>query len=103
MSIFNIRGSTFRHLALALGVAGLVLGAVLLFRGHIAPGFLAAFLGLSAIGAGETDLDVTATLDSRSFGKLLRGRSQVSTPGKLCDIASYFCLAAAVISWIVLR
>jgi hypothetical protein len=103
MRIFNIQGSTFRHLALSLGVAGLVLGAVLFFRGLIAPGFLAAFLGLSAIGAGETDLDVSARLDAGSFGKLLRDRSQVSTLGKLCDIASYFCLAAAVISWIALR
>ena len=56
-----------------------------------------------AAGAGETGLDVTARLDRGSFGKLLRGRSQVSTLGKLCDIASWFCLAAAVISWIVLR
>jgi hypothetical protein len=103
MGIFNIKGATFRQLALALGVAGLVLSLVLLVRGHIVPGFMAAFLALSAIGVGETDLDVTSTLDSRSVGKLLRGRSPVSTLGKLCDIASYFCLAAAIISWIVLR
>jgi len=103
MSIFNIQGSGFRHLALALGVAGLVLSAVLFHRAHLAPGFLVAFLGLSAIAAGETDLDVTATLNSRSFGKLLRGRSQVSTLGKLCDIASYFCLAAAIVSWVASR
>ena len=103
MGIFDIKGSTFRQLALALGAAGLLLGALLLYRAHIAAGFLAAFLALSAIGAGETGLDVTARLDRGSFGKLLRGRSQVSTLGKLCDIASWFCLAAAVISWIVLR
>ncbi len=103
MGSLKERGAVFRQVLLALGVAGLVLTGVLFQRGHIAAGFLSAAISLSVIAAAETELDLTARLDLRSFGRLLAGRSYISTLGQLCDITSYFCLAAAAISWIVLR
>lgn len=103
MGSLNNKGAVFRQVLLALGVAGLVLTGVLFQRGQIAAGFLAAAAGLSLIAAAETELDVNARLNMRSFGKLLAGRTCISMLGQMCDIASYFCLAAALISWIVLR
>jgi hypothetical protein len=103
MSNINTRQSRFRHISLALGVAGLVIAGLLFWRGLTVVAFVAAFLGLSSISVAETEMDATTRLGVRSFGKLLAGRSQISTLGKLCDIASYFCLAAALISWIALR
>jgi len=102
MSI-NIKRSTFRQIMLATGVAGLLVAGLLFWREQIVPGFVAAFLGLSAIAVAETEVDVTARLSVRSLSGLLSGRSYISTLGMLCDIASYFCLAAAIISWLVLR
>jgi hypothetical protein len=103
MSMVNIKRSTFRQICLALGTAGLLIAGMLFWRGQIVLAFVAAFLGLSSIAVAETEADVTARLGIRSFGKLLAGRAQISTLGMLCDIASYFCLAAAIISWFVLR
>jgi hypothetical protein len=103
MSMVNIKRSTFRHICLALGVAGLVISGLLVWHGQLVVAFVAAFLGLTSVSVAETDVDVTASLGIRSFGKLLAGRAHISTLGLLCDIASYFCLAAAIISWFVLR
>jgi hypothetical protein len=99
----NRKSSLFRHVLLAAGIAVLVFSFVLLFRHRLAEGFFCAFLGLSGISASETDIDHGARLDARSFATLMRGRSSISTLGKLCDITSYFCLAAALISWLALR
>lgn len=103
MGSLKEKGAVFRQVLLALGVAGLVLTGVLFQRGYIAAGFLAAAISLSVIAAAETEIDVTARLDLRSFGSFLKGRTGISTLGQLCDITSYFCLAAAFICWIVLR
>jgi uncharacterized membrane protein YjjP (DUF1212 family) len=99
----NGKSSKFRTMLLAAGVAMLALSLVLLFRQHLVEGFLCAFLGLSAMTVSQSDIDPGAKHDARSFLALMRGRSQVSTLGKLCDISSYFCLAAALISWLALR
>lgn len=95
--------AVFRQVLLALGVAALVMTGVLFQRGQLAAGFLAAAFGLSLLAAAETELDFNARLSLRSFGSFLRGRTYISTLGQLCDITSYFCLAAALICWIVLR
>ena len=97
------KSPVFRSVLLATGVATLALSLVLLYRQRLAEGFLCAFLGLSAITAFETDIDHEEKHSTRSFITLMRGGSPVSTLGKLCDITSWFCLAAALISWLALR
>jgi len=97
------RLSTFRLISRAAGI-GALLAVILLFqRRQTAAGFMLAFLALSVIAVAESDIDFTTRLDRRSLGTLLAGRARISTLGKLCDIAAYFCLAAAVISWVALR
>jgi hypothetical protein len=103
MDLFKDKASGFRHFNLAAGVGALLASGVLLYRGQLPTGFLVAFFGLSAIVMAESDIDVTKKHSLRSLGTLLSGRSYVSTLGKLCDIASWFFLAAALISWLVLR
>jgi ethanolamine utilization microcompartment shell protein EutS len=103
MGMFKDKTSAIRHFNLAAGVGALLASGVVLYRGQIAFGFLIAFFGLSAIVMAESDIDVTKKHTLKSFGILVKGRSSVSTLGKLCEIASYFCLAAALISWLVLR
>jgi hypothetical protein len=103
MKMFKDKAATFRHFNLAAGVGGLVASGSLFYRGQIALAFLVAFTGLSFIAAGETDADLTTKYSIRSLPTLLTQRMYISTLGKLCDIASWFCLAAALISWLVLR
>jgi hypothetical protein len=97
------KSSLFRTVLLAAGVAMLALSVVLLYRQRLVEGFLCAFLGLSAVTVFGTEIHYEAKHDTRSFIALMRGRSPVSTLGKLCDIAAYFCLAAALLSWLALR
>ncbi len=103
MGMFKDKASAIRHFNLAAGIGALLASGVLFHRQQVALGFLVAFFGLSAIVMAESDIDLTKKHSLKSFGVLLKGRSYVSTLGKLCDIASYFCLAAALISWLVLR
>jgi hypothetical protein len=103
MGIFKDKASAIRHSNLAAGIGGLLASGVIFHRQQFALGFLIASFGLSAIVMAESDIDVTKKHTLKSFGGLLRGRSNVSTLGKLCDITSYFCLAAALISWLMMR
>ena len=103
MSFIKIKASSFRHGCLAAGVGASLAAGVLFYRQQIVTGFFVAYLGLSLVATAESSTDFTAEHTWRSFGKLLKGRSSISTFGKLCDITSYFCLAAALISWLVLR
>ena len=103
MGLLKDKKSAFRHFNLAAGVGALLASGVLFHRGQLALGFLVDFFGLSMIVAAESEIDFFKKHTLRSFGKSLGGRSSVSTLGKLCDIASYFCLAAALISWLVLH
>lgn len=103
MSLVKIKTSTFRQISLAAGVGGLFAAALFFYREQIVGGFLLAFLGLSVIAAAETNIDFSAELSMRSFGKLLMRRSCVSTFGKVCDIMSYVCLAAAGLAWLAQR
>ena len=99
----NYKTRAFRSVLLAAGVAFLALALVLLFRQRLAEGFLCAFLGLSSVSVFETEFNFGAKLGAGSFTTLMRGRAPISTLGKLCDITAYFCLAAALISWLALR
>lgn len=101
--MFRDKATAFRHFHLAAAFGALLASGVLFFRQQIALAFFVAFLGLSAITMAESQIDVMQKHTLRSFGQLLRGHSQVSTLAKMCDIASYFCLAAAIISWLVER
>ena len=103
MRIFKDKASAIRHFNLAAGIGALLASAVLFHHQRVALGFLIAAFGLSSIVMAESDMDLTQKHTLKSFGGLLRGRSNVSTLGKLCDITSYFCLAAALVSWLVLR
>lgn len=101
--MFKDKRSAYRHMNLAAGAGALLASFVLLFRNQLPLGFLLAYFGLSAVVMAETDIDVTERHSLKSFGELLRRRTGISTLGKLCDIASWFCLLAAIISWLVLR
>jgi hypothetical protein len=103
MQIFRDKAAAFRQLNRAAGVGALLAAGVLLYRGQLPFGFVVAFFGLSAIVMAESEIDPTQQHTMRSLGRSLAGRSYVSTLGKLCDIASWFCLAAALISWFALR
>jgi hypothetical protein len=103
MAMFKDKAAAFRHFNLAAGIGAALASGTLFYRGQVALGFLVAAFGLSAIVMAESDIDSSSKHTFRSFGQSLRGRSNVSTLGKLCDIASYFCFAAALISWLALR
>lgn len=100
----SISGSSgFRAALLAAGITVLAVSAFLLFRERITGGLLLAFAGLSAISLSETHVDYTAKMDARSFGGFLRKRSDISTLGKVCEIGSVLCLAAALLNQLVSR
>ncbi|HTQ35677.1 MAG TPA: hypothetical protein VMH77_01465 [Steroidobacteraceae bacterium] len=103
MGLLKVKLATFRRFSRAAGCGALLAAGLLLHRGQLPAGFLLAFLALSAIAVAESDIDFTAGLNRRSCASMLTARSQISTLGKLCDIAAYFCLAAAVISWVAAR
>ena len=86
-----------------IGVGTTVAAGFVLYRQQAVQGFLLAFLGLSIIALAETAIDMRQRLTRHSLGGWLRNRSYISTLGQLCNIASFFCLAAAIISWIALR
>ena len=93
-----------RTVLLAAGCAGLATAMVLLARQQLVAGFLVAFSALSAISLSETGIDYEARYSVRSFFQRLgAGRSYISALGRVCDAASYLCLAAALISWLALR
>jgi len=88
---------------LAAGGVAAAGAVVLLARGQLVPGFFLAFAGLSAVAVAETDIDPGARFTAASFtASMRRDRSAISTLGSLCGIASWFCLAAALISWVAL-
>lgn len=98
------RSSIVRTVLLAAGCAALIVALVLLARQQLAQGFLFAFGGLSAISVSQTDMDYTAGFNARSFiNHLATGRTHISALGRICDIASYLCLAGALISWAARR
>ena len=103
MGILKDKRSAYRHMNLAAGAGALLASVVLLFRGQLPLGFLLAYFGLSAVVMAESDIDVTERHSLKSFGELLRRRTGISTLGKLCEVASYFFLAASIISWLALR
>ena len=86
-----------------VGVATIVAAGFVLYRQQAVQGFLVAFVGLSIIGLAETAVDYQQKLTRRSIGNWMGSRSNISTLGQMCNIASYFCLAAALVSWIALR
>ena len=98
------RTYVLRALLLTFGVAVLALCVLMFIRQRIVEGFLLAFVGLSTISLHQTDVDYETRHDAKSFMQRLRtGRSSISTLGWVCDISSYLCLAAALISWLALR
>jgi hypothetical protein len=96
------KSSAFRTVLLAAGVAALGISIFLFLRRRLVEAFLLAFVGLTSISVSETDLDYTTKFNAQSFGTYLSKRSDISTFGKLCEIASYFCLLAALLSWVAL-
>jgi hypothetical protein len=88
---------------LAAGCVGCAAAAVLLARGQLPTGFFLGFAGLSAVAVAETDIDPGARFTGRSLAGSVRGEhSPITTLGSLCGVASWFCLAAALISWVAL-
>src|SRR5262249_36738241 len=98
------KSAVFRIVLLAAGCAALATSFLQLLHQHLVQGFLLACGGFSAIAAFETDLDYETRHTARSFiARLRNGRAGISTLGSLCNIVSYFCLAAALISWVALQ
>jgi hypothetical protein len=94
----------FRMLMLAAGCIASAAAVVLLARGQLTPGFFLAFAGLSAVAVAETEVDAGTRFTAASLAaSMRRDRSGISTLGSLCGITSWFCLAAALVSWVALR
>jgi len=98
------QSSVFRTVLLGVGCAALVGSVMLLFQQQLVAGFLLAFAGLSAISAQQTSIDYATRYTARSFlSSMGTGRTHQSTLGMVCNIVSYFCLVAALTSWVALR
>jgi hypothetical protein len=98
------RKFVFRVFMLAAGCVGSAAAAVMLARGQLPAGFFLAFVGMSSIAVAETDIETGARFTVASLAtSMRRDRSPVSTLGSLCGITSWFCLAAALLSWVALR
>jgi hypothetical protein len=97
------RTPVLRQVCRAAGIAATVTAGFLLYRQQLVRGFLLAFIGLTVVGLAETALDYQQKLTSRSLGTWMGRRSHISTLGQMCNIASWFCLTAALISWIALH
>jgi hypothetical protein len=97
------RTPLLRQICRTAGVAGIVASGLLLYHQQLVWGFLLAFAGLSVVALAETALDYQQKLSRRSIGNWMGSRSHISTLGHMCNIASWFCLAAALISWFALR
>jgi len=103
MKSSTARTPILRQACRVVGVATIVASGFLLYRQQAVRGFLLAFVGLSVIALAETAIDYQQKHTRGSLGRWIGGRSYVSTLGQLCNIAAYFCLAAALVSWFALR